>query len=542
MMAATLNRDRDTASGVTDAPHLPAAARNVRGPGRASTRQRPLCEVRMGSLNVGTMEGKALEVVEMMKRRKMEVNQRWWTEEVAKVVGEKRQAWKMIEGIRDRGEQPSTGLKHLYGQKKKAARRAVDRARRSLEEELYRKLDQDGGKKMIFKMAWDRTEEGRDVKRGAVIKHNNGRLITESKEVLRIWAANFKELLNRKGAASCLELPSSVRREVEVEEIRQEEVETAMHKMKKGKATGADEVWLEMLEMAGDVGVKWTGRLLNVCMQEGRIPKEWRMGLIVPIWKRKGDVHDPGKYRGITLLSQVLKLLERVLDARIRRRVEGDFGEEQQGFRKGRGTADRMYALRQMVEKRLGFVDLEKAFDTVPREMVMATLRWMGVPEAEVRMVEGTYEKTTARVVVGEGASEEFEVKIGLRQGSVLSPLLFIAVLDPISRKMVVKDAMKKLLYADDLALVSNGKQELQETLEEWNGLFTRHGLKINVEKTEVLHIGHQREELDIELEGKKLTQADSFVYLRRGSVRRREDGERGTSKSTGWSVRVESS
>ena len=64
----------------------------------------------------------------------------------------------------------------------------------------------------------------------------------------------------------------------------------------------------------------------------------------------------------------------------------------------------------------LGFVDLEKAFDTVPvpREMVMATLRWMGVPEAEVMMVEGMYEKTTARVVVGEGASEAFAVNIGL--------------------------------------------------------------------------------------------------------------------------------
>ena len=69
-------------------------------------------------------------------------------------------------------------------------------------------------------------------------------------------------------------------------------------------------------------------------------------------------------------------------------KIEGDFGEEQQGFRKGRGTADGMYVLRQMVEKRLevygsmalGFVDLEKAFDTVPREIVMATLRWMGVP------------------------------------------------------------------------------------------------------------------------------------------------------------------
>ena len=159
-------------------------------------------------------------------------------------------------------------------------------------------------------------------------------------------------------------------------------------------------------------------------------------------------------------------------------------------------------------------VDLEKAFDTLPRQMVMATLRLMGVPEAEVRMVEGTYEKTTARVVVGEGASEEFEVKIGLRQGSVLSPLLFIAVLDLISRKTVVKDAMKKLLYADGLALVTNGKQELQETMEEWNGLSINHGLKLNLEKTDVLHKGHQREELDIEREGNKLNQWDNFMYL----------------------------
>ena len=173
----------------------------------------------------------------------------------------------MIEGFRDSGEQPSTRLNHLCGKKKKkAASRAVDRARRSMEEELYRKIDEDGGKKMIFNMARDRTEDGRDVKRGAVIKGNNGKLITESKEVLRIWAANLKELLYGEGAASCLELLNSDRREVEVEEIGQEEVETAMHNMKKGKATGADEVRLDMLEMAGEVGVTWTGRLLNVCM------------------------------------------------------------------------------------------------------------------------------------------------------------------------------------------------------------------------------------------------------------------------------------
>ena len=60
------------------------------------------------------------------------------------------------------------------------------------------------------------------MKRGALIKDNNGRLITESTEVFRIWAANVNELLNGKGAASCIELPSSVRREMEVEEIGQE--------------------------------------------------------------------------------------------------------------------------------------------------------------------------------------------------------------------------------------------------------------------------------------------------------------------------------
>ena len=87
---------------------------------------------------------------------------------------------------------------------------------------------------------------------------------------------------------------------------------------------------VEMLDLAGDVGVNWTRRLLNSCLIEGKIPVEWRTGLIIPIWKMKGDVHDPGKYRGISLLIQVLKLLERVLDGRIRKKMECEIGEEQQ--------------------------------------------------------------------------------------------------------------------------------------------------------------------------------------------------------------------
>ena len=65
------------------------------------------------------------------------------------------------------------------------------------------------------------------------------------------------------------------------------------------------------------------------------------MCLIVPTWKRKGDVYDPGKYSGITLLSQVLKLLERVVDARIRRRLEGDFWGRPARFKEGERNSRR---------------------------------------------------------------------------------------------------------------------------------------------------------------------------------------------------------
>ena len=115
----------------------------------------------------------------------------------------------------------------------------------------------------------------------------------------------------------------------------------------------------------------------------------------------------------------------------------------------------------------IGFVDLEKAFDTVSREIVMATLRWLGVPEAEVRMVEATYEQTNGRVIFGTGMSEQFSVNVGLRQGSALSPLLFIVVMELISRKVSMKDISRKLLYADDLVIVAEDKEELNESLEE---------------------------------------------------------------------------
>ena len=81
----------------------------------------------------------------------------------------------------------------------------------------------------------------------------------------------------------------------------------------------------------------------------------------------------------------------------------------------------------------MAFVDLEKAFDWVPRKVIWWALRKLGVDEWIVRLVQGMYSNARSRVRVGEGYSEEFEVKVGVHQGSVLSPLLFIIVLEALS-------------------------------------------------------------------------------------------------------------
>ena len=101
--------------------------------------------------------------------------------------------------------------------------------------------------------------------------------------------------------------------------------------------------------------------------------------------------------------------------------------------------------------------------------------------------------------------SEQFSVNIGLRQGSALSPLLFIVVMVLISRKLSIKDTSPKLLYADDLAIVAEDKEELNESLEEWKEAFKQHGLRVNLEKTKVLSKGAHREDLNIKLEGRTI-------------------------------------
>ena len=147
----------------------------------------------------------------------------------------------------------------------------------------------------------------------------------------------------------------------------------------------------------------------------------------------------------------------------------------------------------------------------MPRELAFAVMRWMEVGEAEV---EEMYKETTAVVRAGKETSEQFGVGVGLTQGSALSPLLFIMVMNLISGKVSKQKELKKILYADNLAVVGDNKEDLQKTLQECSNIFRKHGLRMNLEKTKVMWIGEQEVELHVVVDGKTIKQVNRFVYL----------------------------
>ena len=115
----------------------------------------------------------------------------------------------------------------------------------------------------------------------------------------------------------------------------------------------------------------------------------------------------------------------------------------------------------------MAFVDLEIAFDHVPRKVIWWALKKLGVEEWIVRLVKGTYANAGSRVPVGGGFSQEFEVKVGAHQGSVLSSLLFIIMLEALTCEFRAGVPWEDL-YADDLVIIADYLEECVRRLFIW--------------------------------------------------------------------------
>ncbi|KAK3506251.1 hypothetical protein QTP70_033602, partial [Hemibagrus guttatus] len=444
-------------------------------------------------------------------RRKEDKETWWWNEEVQDSIQRKRLAkkkWDM-----DRTEENRQEYKELQ----RRVKREVSKAKQKAYDELYTRLDTREGEKDLYRLARQRDRDGKDVQQVRVIKDRDGRVLTSEESVQRRWKEYFEELMNEENEREKrVEGVNSV--EQKVDKIRKDEVRKALKRMKSGKAVGPDDIPVEVWKCLGEAAVEFLASLFNRILESEKMPEEWRRSVLVPIFKNKGDVQSCSNYRGIKLMSHAMKVWERVVEARLRKVVE--ICEQQYGFMPRKSTTDAIFALRILMEKyRDGqrelhcvFVDLEKAYDRVPREELWYCMRKSGVAEKYVRVVQDMYERsrTVVRYAIGQ---TEFKVEVGLHQGSALSPFLFAIVMDQLSEE-VRQESPWTMMFADDIVICSESRAQVEENLERWRFALERRGMKVSRSKTEYMCVNEREGSGTVRLQGEEVKKVQEFKYL----------------------------
>ena len=217
------------------------------------------------------------------------------------------------------------------------------------------------------------------------------------------------------------------------------------------------------------------------------------------------------------------------MEVKVREIVEPKIADEQCGFRPGRSATDQVFTLQQVQEKAweyaqsvfLAFVDLEKAYDRVPRDKLWECLREYGVDEELLRAIQALYKQSTACVRVGGIKSTPFTVGVGLRQGCVLSPILFATFMDRIERRSRGPQCVKigdvevsRLLFADDLVLLTSSQEDLQRALDRFAAECEVDGMRVSTSKTEVMVWAREPVDCTLHVSGVQLRQVEEFKYL----------------------------
>jgi hypothetical protein len=381
-----------------------------------------------------------------------------------------------------------------------------------------------------------------DKEKSYSIADTQGKLLTEPEEVDRRWCEYFRGQLNTEERDLDADVDGGdlaqgwERDEVLGEgpsddggDITIEEVTAALKQMRNNNAAGSDEIPAEVFKYGGQHVLRFLVWIFNLAWRSKRIPKEWGSAVIFPIHK-KGDRTNCTNYRPISLLSHIGKIYERILERRLRHRVEETLHEGQHGFRPNRGAIDLCFALKILLEKSwefnyqryLAFLDLEKAFDRVPRKQL-----WRAMRHAEYRIplplrmaIRSLYESNQTTVRSIGGAATWFNAGSGVRQGSVISPLLFIILMDRVIKSAEAQEPVKKpgeadkFAYADDIGVVEENSESLSLSINLWNTVLRDHGLSLNLSKTEVMVVSREHEPFLVNVEGTTLKQTSTFRYL----------------------------
>ena len=352
------------------------------------------------------------------------------------------------------------------------------------------------GQNKLYRIAAQMKKDRTDVPGTRYVKDRNGNLLVNPTLVAERWREYFNGLVNSESDHQITECdPVSG----PVEDTTDTEVEVAISKMKSKRATGPSGISAEMFKAMEMVGFNEVTLAFKEIEFEERIPKNWKYSTTIALFKGKGDALDCTKYRGLRLLEHGFKIYEKVLEEKLRKITH--IGENQFGFRPAKSTIDAIFIVRQLQEKYMEkkkklyhiFVDLEKAFDKIPRKAIVWALRRQLVPEILIRRVMMLYEDSRSKMRAAGEESESFPINVGVHQGSALSPLLFILIMEE-ATKECQDEALWHLLYADDLVLTAESKEEVERKFLEWKRPLETRGMKVNVGKTKLMVTGKKSE------------------------------------------------
>ncbi len=214
--------------------------------------------------------------------------------------------------------------------------------------------------------------------------------------------------------------------------------------MKLDKAPGCDNIPPDVLKADITATIDVLYGLLNEIWIKEEVPTDWRRGLIVTIPK-KANLSECRNWRGIMLLSVPSKILCRIILDRIQEPLDRIFRKEQAGFRKNNSCTDHIATLRIIVKQCIewqsslfiNYIDFKKAFDSLDRNILWKLLQHYGIPTKLVNLIKCIYDGFTGQVISNGKLSDPINIKTGVRQGCLLSPLLFLVAIDWTMKKAV---------------------------------------------------------------------------------------------------------
>ena len=291
------------------------------------------------------------------------------------------------------------------------------------------------------------------------------------------------------------------------EEITIEELHEASYILKPNKSCGYDSISNEMILCLLEVQPQLLVKLFNAIFNTNAKIEQWSISIINPIFKG-GSKMNPGDYRGISLISCLGKLFSAILNKRLLRyTLEKKFLKaEQLGFLKGNRTSDAHLIIHTLIQyychqngKKIFacFVDFSKAFDTIPRDLLFKKLLGYGVTGKFFNTLKTLYTNDNCCIKVGNKVTNTFQANQGVKQGCILSPLLFnifLADLVPCFEneecqplKTDKSESIGCLLWADDIVLLSESGEGLQSMLQNFSVYVKENRMEINAKKTKCI-------------------------------------------------------